>query len=61
MKFCMKRHKMQKVGNGCVCNQKAAKHETALPVWARERETGNTVPGEHSEPVLKMGLDRPLA
>lgn len=61
MKSCTRGHKMQKVGNVYVYNQKAAKCETALPVWACERETGSTVPGEHSEPFLKIGLDRPLA
>lgn len=61
MKSCTRRHKMHKVGNVCVYNQKAEKCETALPVWAREKETGSTVPGEQSEPFLKMGLDRSSA
>lgn len=36
-----------------VCVIKRQQNMAALPVWACERETGSTVPGEHSEPFFE--------
>lgn len=39
----------------CVYIIKRQQNMTALPVWACQRETGSTVPREHSEPFPEDG------